>query len=87
MSDLLFYQQARRDGGVRIGIEVDGDLILHRFIEGKLPNDPGLLWFIDVSLSGPQVPADAEAARDWLLEQKQPVVQALSEFATTPLGG
>jgi hypothetical protein len=83
MSDLLFYQQARRDGGVRTGIEVDGDLILHRFDEGKSPNDPGLLWFIDVSLNGPQVPADAEAARDWLLAQKQPVVQALSEFAAT----
>lgn len=81
MSEILFFRQARRDGGMRTGIEVDGEPVLHRFDEGKSESDPVLLWFIDVLIDGPQLPVDAEAVRDWLLDHKRPVVEAMSEFA------
>lgn len=82
MSTVLFYRQARRDGGYRTGIDVDGEPMLHRFEEGRDDSDPVLLWFVDLSLEGAALPVDAEAVRDWLLLQKPEIVKALSEFAT-----
>lgn len=42
----IFYQ-VRRDGGVRFGFEVDGEIVLHDFREGHIESDPVLVWYID----------------------------------------
>lgn len=82
MSKLLFYRQARRDGGVRMGVELDGELLLHRFEEGTAESDPSLLWFVDVACLGVRLGFDSEALRDWLLANKEAISEAIVAFAS-----
>lgn len=70
-----------------MGVELDGELLLHRFDEGSDESDPGLLWFIDIVCGGVRLPFEAEAVRDWLLEQNQTMSGALSEFCTAIAAG
>jgi len=41
MPTITFFRQARNDGGVRTGIEVEGQTVLSRF-EGEEADDPAL---------------------------------------------
>ncbi len=68
MTTITFFQQARADGGMRTGIDVDRETALEWFKEPKGESNPVLLWFIDVRLSGKGLPADGEEARAWLIE-------------------
>ena len=81
MSQLTFFRQARADGGVRTGVELDGDLLLHRFEEGAAEDDPGLIWFIDVGFEGEGLPHGAEAVRDFLLARASEIASALAQMS------
>jgi hypothetical protein len=68
MPKIDFYRQKRVDGGVRTGVEVDGEGAFHQFEPGRRDSDPALLWFVDVRCQGRSLPTGAEAARRWLLD-------------------
>lgn len=77
MPQLRFYHQQRIDGGVRAGIGIDNQPVLHRFHPGEEESDPALLWFVDVTVEGRGLPIDPDEARGWLLDNAQPIVRAL----------
>lgn len=66
MARLTFYQQARADGGVRTGIDLDDVTLLQDFREGAADFDPVLLWYVDLRCDGENLPGEADAARQWL---------------------
>ncbi len=81
MTTITFFQQARADGGMRTGIDVDRETALEWFKEPKGESNPVLLWFIDVRLSGKGLPREAEAARAWLIEAAAELRPALLSAA------
>jgi hypothetical protein len=81
MAQLLFYRQKRVDGGVRTGLDLDREEIAEHFEEGELERDPALLWYVDLRCDGPGVPADGEAALQWLIDYA-PVIR--EGFSDTP---
>lgn len=66
MAKLLFYRQARRDGGVRTGVEHEMGLVAEDFQEGSGEFDPRLIWSIDLPCDGAGVPDDPAMALPWL---------------------
>lgn len=81
MSKLTFFRQARSDGGIRTGVEIDDTLLLHRFQEGSREDDPSIAWFVDVRFEGPQLPHEAEDARAFLLARRDVVASGLLQLA------
>ena len=86
MAELTFYRQERHDGGVRTGLELDGNTLLGNYQEGppELQDDPmgsALEWYVDVRCQGDLLPTEAEAARNWLLDQKATIEAGLIRFA------
>ncbi len=81
MSKLSFYQQKRRDGGLRTGIDLDDERLWERFEPGDSPQDSALLWFVDVRCAGENLPAEPEAIRSWFLERGEIIRAALRELA------
>jgi hypothetical protein len=69
VNKLTFYHQKRRDGGIRTGVEFDGERLLENFEEGEFPPDSALLWFVDIVCVGTNLPADPEGVRRWLLDR------------------
>lgn len=80
MAEFTFFRQLRNDGGVRTGIELDGEYCWESFIEGS-GDDPTLLWYLDVRGLGHGVPADELAVRDWLREHAEVIRQGLRDLA------
>ncbi len=70
MPEFLFYHQQRVDHGLRTGLEIDAQTVMEDFIPGDQDEDPALLWYFDVRGRGADLPSDAEAVRDWLLERE-----------------
>jgi hypothetical protein len=81
MMKLTFYHQKRRDGGVRTGVELDGERVLELFEPGSAQEDPKLKWWIDVRCAQKTWPSDPEGVRGWLLENAQKIERGLKEFA------
>jgi hypothetical protein len=69
MPKLTFYRQQRIDGGIRTGIELDGETIYGLFEEGEEEVDPRLVWYVDLRCEGPRLPQTTRGARKWLLDQ------------------
>ena len=68
MPNLTFYRQARIDGGIRTGIELDEDAVFEHFEEGGPELDPTLLWYVDLRCQGPGLPDEPRKAREWLID-------------------
>ncbi len=81
MDKLNFYHQKRADGGLRSGIDFNGERVLESYEPGKLPQNSALLWFIDIRCSAKKLPAEPESIRRWLLERADVVQSALQQFA------
>jgi len=81
MPNITLYRQRRFDGGLRTGIEVDGDLAYGLFEEGEDDRDPRLRWFVDLRCEGPKLPTSPRGARKWLLDQKELIGQGFSKYA------
>lgn len=81
MPALSFYRQARADGGVRTGINVEGDLLLESFEPGGSEPDPALLWYVEIRCNGTALPTDREAVRQWFREQESSLKRALLALA------
>ena len=80
MADVQFYHQERVDGGRRSGVTVDGDAVLHGFVEGSEVRNPALTWYADVTLSTPTPPRDATSLA-WLLGHAAEIRAALDDAA------
>ena len=81
MSTITFFRQARQDGGIRTGIDIDRDTVLARFEAGDENADPALLWYVDVRLEGKKLPRTPEAARNLLIEKGPSIRSALLRTA------
>ena len=81
MSQIVFYRQERYDGGVRAGIEVNGERVWHTFTPGALDSNPALLWYVDLNVEGESLPIDSETARRWLLDHGEVFKRGLEEAA------
>lgn len=81
MPQLTFYRQKRRDGGVRTGIDVDGETLLHEFRDGSEDIDPALQWWADVRCKGARLPTEPSAAREWFLAHAEPIQAGLKTLA------
>jgi hypothetical protein len=81
MSDITFYRQYRRDNGARTAVTVDGETVLHRFDRGDEDWDPVLLWYVDLRCKGRSLPAGAEEARQWLLDNSGVIRAGLEKLA------
>lgn len=80
MPNIVFYRQARVDGGVRTGIEVDGAGI-ESYEDGSAEHDPALIWYVDLRIQGDDLPEDPEDARQWLLDRKALVARVYRRLA------
>ena len=80
MADVQFYHQERVDGGMRSGVYVDSDAMLHGFVPGGEERDPALTWYADVTLSTPTPPGD-ETVVAWLQAHAPEIRAALGEAA------
>lgn len=78
---LTFYRQARADGGIRTGIELDEDTIFERFEKGGREADPTLLWYVELRCKGRGLPAEPQEARRWLLDHEKLIVEGFSRCA------
>lgn len=86
MFSLTYYKQQREDGGVRTGIDANGDTILHRFEDGNAEEkSPALDWYVDVRCS-----IEAEEvgdARIWFHQHHKLIDRALRMAADKLLAG
>jgi len=80
MANITFFRQAREDGGIRTGIDVDDRTALSRF-EGSEEGDPALIWYVDVRCSGKRLPSDPEEARTWLERHESQIAGMLETLA------
>jgi hypothetical protein len=93
MQELTFFRQARHDGGIRMGIELNGEvLLLSDFLSGPAeleddPLGPALVWFVDIRCRGRELPTDAEEVRRWFLQNRDALKEGLEEFATKLIAG
>jgi len=81
MSTITFCRQARRDGSVRTGIEIDQNTVLARFEQGKSDTDPALVWYVDVKFRGNGLATTPQVARAWLIRQEKAVTRLLNALA------
>lgn len=81
MPTINVYKQARIDGGVRIGADVDDQEMLHEFTRGATESDPALEWYVDVHCEGPAVPDTPDTAREWLRSLSPDIKAGLASVA------
>lgn len=69
MAHITFYRQKRRDGGLHMGITIDGStaMELEEGVDWK-ESDPVLLWYVELRCEGKSLPNRPEEARQWLLD-------------------
>lgn len=79
MAKVVFFRNARQDGGVRTGIEIDGQAVWHQFSTGKGEVDPTLEWWVDVRCEGKNVPTDPDAAREWLMDESNHIADFVAQ--------
>lgn len=81
MAKISFFRQERYDGGVRTGIGINDETVLHHFETGSGEADPALLWFVDLGFTGRSLPSAPEQARKWLAEHAEFICHGLQEAA------
>jgi hypothetical protein len=81
MAQLTFYQQQRADGGLRTGIDLDGQTLAECYVSGTEEADPALKWYIDLRYQGAELPTDADAARAWFQSREGECVSTLRQVA------
>jgi len=80
MSNIVFFRQARMDGGIRTGIDVDGTGWEY-YEGGSDEHDPALVWYLDLRAQGDDLPDNLDDARQWLLDQESLVTATYRKLA------
>ena len=81
MKTLNFYHQKRKDGGIRTGVDFNGERVLEQFMSGRIPPDSALEWFVDVRCQGRRLPDDPDEIRHGLLEHGGEIQSHLEKMA------
>jgi len=81
MKTLNFYHQKRKDGGLRTGVEFNGDRVLELFKTGRMRMDSALEWFVDLRCRGQNLPADPDEIRRWLIDHSHEIGARLESLA------
>jgi len=86
MTEITFYRQVRRDGGIRMGLEADGESLIEDFQEGNpdLQDDPlasALEWYVDVRCFGDGLPDDTNSIHQWLMDHSVVICEGMNRFA------
>ncbi len=81
MPSLTFFRQARADGGIRTGLDIDGETVFEHFDDAEGEPDPVLKWFVDLRCDGETLPDKPEAARQWLLDHDTLISRAFQGLA------
>jgi hypothetical protein len=81
MPEIAFFQQRRRDGGMRSGIEINGKVVRQTFEPGEEASDPFLLWYVDVRCKGAKLPTDLDGAFRFFRKHREMIQGALAELA------
>ena len=84
---LTFYHQKRRDGGLRTGVEINGERVLENYEPGGHPQDSALLWFVDLRCSGERIPTDPQSVRRWLLDRSENIRGGLRQLSKDVVAG
>lgn len=87
MATVTVFRQARVDGGIRTGFDIDGQTVVEQFEEGRGEHDPRLLWFVDLRFRGNRVPADSLAAKTWVKGHSDKATAGLNELADSLIVG
>jgi hypothetical protein len=77
-----FYHQKRKDGGIRTGVELNGERVLEGFKPGRRSRDSALEWFVDARCRGRHLPDTPETIRHWLLEKSAGIQGHLERMAS-----
>lgn len=86
MAEVIFYHQERVDGGQRTGITVDGDAVLHGFVDGGSETNPMLAWYLDVSWKTDAPPVESNAL-SWLKQRDGEIREVILVAAQELSGG
>ena len=81
MATLTFYHHARVDGGRGTGIEINDCSTLEYFEVESEEFNPSLLWYVDLSCDGENLPTEAETGRRWFLDNEEALVGIVLEVA------
>jgi len=81
MSEIAFYRQQRRDGGIRTGLALDQDTMWEHFLDGNNDSDPSLEWFVDVRIAGRRLPRSPREVQRWFLDHAGSMQEALRALA------
>jgi hypothetical protein len=81
MAQIVYFKQAREDGGVRTGIEFEELTYYETFENEAKERDPALRWWLDVRCEVNRPVEGPEEARQWLLEHGDFIRRGLKAFA------
>lgn len=81
MSELIFYRQARIDGGLRTGIELDGEMLAERFENESSEPDPILIWYVELRCAGSGIPDTSAEAYRWLVDHSSTISEGFKKCA------
>lgn len=82
MTEFTFYQQVRRDGGVRTGLYVERGEELQSYDVGETDDDPTLRWYIDLRGGIEEVAdGDTEGVRQWLAKNSDALSRSIRAVA------
>ena len=77
---VTFYRQARADGAIRTGLDINNENFDVLENENSGNEDPALLWFVDMKFEG-ALPTDFSAVCHWLLKNETPIRVKMISFA------
>lgn len=80
MSTIVFFRQARIDGGIHTGIDVNGTGWEY-YDTGSDEHDPALVWYVDLRAQGDDLPDSPEDVCQWLLENESLVTATYQRLA------
>ena len=80
MAEIHVFRNVRRDGGVRLGINIDGETAFHQYT-GPLEEDPSLVWYLDIICTGKKLPRDPGDVKEWLLIEGPLIRKGLEALA------
>ena len=93
MATVEFFLHHRRDGGERTGFAVNGTLVRQQFDDRW--DDPTLVWFVELTAHGADVPDDPDDANHWfshhvpefrpLLKEAADMLDGDADYETWPV--
>jgi hypothetical protein len=81
MASIIYFKQAREDGGVRTGVELDELTYFETFENEAAEPDPTLQWWMDIRCKIDAPIHAPEEARRWLLDHAEFIKSGSKQLA------